>query len=306
MGDRTPLVSVIIPTRNRAALLPRALGSVFAQTYDKLECIVVDDNSEDETQKILAGYADPRLVVLKHETNLFASAARNTGIAHASGEFIAFLDDDDAWLPKKLERQVPLLLRSPEAVGMVYCWMDYFDERGTLIRKHDPRLKGYVFPYILDAQRLGGCPTLLVRREVVDAVGGFDASLLRGNDGDFIRRVCREYEVDYVPETLVHVYVGHGHGRISTRLDRKGVLAAIRSLEIRLEKFKNDFKDYPREHANILARIGYYHCLLPDCGAALKSFFNALRLCPWSPTVFHHVRKGARRCFPPFRDKSHE
>jgi len=276
-----PLVSVIIPTRNRANLLSRALGSVFAQTYDKLECIVVDDGSEDETQEILAAYTDPRLVVLKHKTNRYASAARNTGIAQSSGEFIAFLDDDDAWLPKKLERQVPLLSRSPEAVGMVYCWMDYFDERGALIKRHDPRLKGYVFPYILDAQRLGGCPTLLVRREVVAAVGGFDESLLRGNDGDFVRRVCREYEVDFVPEVLVRVYIGHGSQRISA-CDDKGIRNHINAQITRLEKFADAFRKHPKEKANIYIDISLYYSRLRDLRKAMVFWWKAFKTSPLS------------------------
>ena len=297
MDQKPPLVSVIVPTRNRANLVARAIQSVLDQTYRHIECIIVDDGSSDETRQVVEEFTDERLVYLRHETQRHASAARNTGIAYSRGELIAFLDDDDEWISRKLEKQVELLLSLHEKVGMVYCWMDYFDQKGNLIKEHHPKFKGYVFHDVLYVQRLGGCPTLLVRRDVVEKVGGFDETLPRGNDGDFIRRVCRQYEVDYVPESLVKVYVGHGKGRISTRLDRKGIIVAIRSLETRLAKFKGELKHYPRELANILARTGYFYSLLPDYGGSLRLFLKAIRRYPASPTVYSFLKKSARRYF---------
>lgn len=297
MATNKPLVSVIIPTYNRSDLLLRAIRSVLEQTYKNVECIVVDDASIDNTEVVVRQFTDDRLIYLRHETNRHASAARNTGIAYAKGDLIAFLDDDDEWMSRKLEKQVELLLSLHEKVGMVYCWMDYFDQKGNLIKEHHPKLKGYVFHDVLYVQRLGGCPTLLVRRDVVEKVGGFDETLPRGNDGDFIRRVCRQYEVDYVPESLVKVYVGHGKGRISTRLDREGIIVAIRSLETRLVKFKGELKHYPREHANILARKGYFYSLLPDYGGSLRLFLKAIRLYPASPIVYSFFKKSVRRYF---------
>ena len=121
----SPLVSVIIPTHNRADLVPLAIQSVLQQTYTNLECIVVDDASTDNTEETVRTIIDERIIYLRHENNKHASAARNTGIKYARGEFIAFLDDDDEWLPTKLEKQVPFLLNLHEKVGMIYCWMDY-------------------------------------------------------------------------------------------------------------------------------------------------------------------------------------
>jgi glycosyltransferase involved in cell wall biosynthesis len=271
------LISVIIPTHNRADLLPRAIGSVLSQSYKNLECIVVDDASADNGEAVVDQLDDDRLVYLRHETNRGASAARNTGIAQAKGEMIAFLDDDDEWLPSKLEKQVSLLKVAPPQVGMVYCWMDYYDH-GRLIKEHHPTYRGYVFPHVLDRQRIGGCPTLLVRRSVLDDVGGFDESLPRGNDGDFIRRVCRKYHVDLVPEVLVNVYVGHTDRITST--SESGLLNRIKGGKNKLEKFASELDHYPQAHANILGQLAVTYQKLGEYGKAWTNFRKALQIAP--------------------------
>ena len=133
MFQEFPLVSVIIPTRNRVEMLCRAVNSVLSQTFDNLECIVVDDESHDNTEKVINSFEDDRLKYFRHEKNKGASAARNTGIRQSKGGLIAFLDDDDEWIATKLEKQVPLLKGLPERFGMVYCWMDYYDANNKLV-----------------------------------------------------------------------------------------------------------------------------------------------------------------------------
>src|SRR5262245_21923057 len=109
-----PLVSVIVPTRDRPTLLARALASIDAQTFCAGEIIVVDDGSQNPPHEVIAGFPSVRLIVLPRRGG--AAAARNVGIRASRGEFVAFLDDDDAWLPSKLERQVELLAASPPDV----------------------------------------------------------------------------------------------------------------------------------------------------------------------------------------------
>src|SRR5260370_40369290 len=110
----TPLVSVIIPTYNRAALVCQTIDNVFQQTYRNFEIILVDDGSTDETQARLRQYGDRIRVIT--QTNAGAAVARNRGIAAAHGEIIAFQDSDDLWQPTKLERQVPLLQETNTSV----------------------------------------------------------------------------------------------------------------------------------------------------------------------------------------------
>jgi glycosyltransferase involved in cell wall biosynthesis len=257
-----------------------------------IECIVVDDGSTDNTPAALANIDDPRLVRLRHESPRHASAARNTGIAAARGEFIAFLDDDDEWLPEKLAKQLALLRAHPAQCGFVYCWMDYY-RGGERVSQHHPTLRGNIFQYVLDNQPIGNSSTLLVRRAVVERVGGFDESLPRGNDGDFIRRICRHYSVDVVPEVLVKAYIAHGYARI-TGVDSAAIRNAIRSQEVKLEKFQEDLQRYPRQRANILALIGYDYARLSEWSSSIRYLWRALLTHPLSLTTHRYVFKTAK------------
>jgi len=289
---RKPLVSVIIPTHNRADMLCRAVDSVLKQTLTDFELIIVDDGSTDDTCRRIEAHTDPRIRYIRHQLGKGASAARNTGIRHAHGNYIAFLDDDDEWLPTKLEKQVAMLEQAPEQVRLVYCWMDYY-ENGRLVRRHHPTLRGYVFDQVLDEQRLGGCPTLLVRREVVEDIGGFDESLPRGNDGDFIRRICREYEVDFVPEVLVKVYTGHGREQI-TRYDEQGVRNAIKGQTAKLIKFRDELHKYPKQTAAIYSIIAHHYSQLGDWRNCMAFYLRALRTCPFSAKLYVRLLRDLR------------
>ena len=117
MNGKTPKVSVIIPTYNRAHLVGRAIRSVLNQTYQDFEIIVVDDGSTDNTEEVVKSFNDPRIRYIRHEKNRGGSAACNTGIRAARGEYIAFQDSDDEWLPEKLEKQMQVFENTPTGVG---------------------------------------------------------------------------------------------------------------------------------------------------------------------------------------------
>lgn len=287
-----PLVSVIIPTHNRVELLCRAVGSVLGQTYRNLECIVVDDCSTDDTAARLQeiGEYDGRLRLLRHDRNRRASAARNTGLRSAQGPLIAFLDDDDVWLPKKLEKQVDLLMTVPDSVGLIYCWMDYL--RGAeSVDTRRPVLRGRIFEQVLVSQPLGNCSTLLVRREAVNRVGGFDEGLPRGNDGDFIRRVAQHYDVDVLPEVLVHCHVEHdGHPRI-TSTSREGRLESARGHEAKLVKFNSILQARSDLRAALLAKIGREYAAAGDLRRACSHLAAAWWARPSDPRI---LKEAAR------------
>lgn len=287
------MISVVIPTRNRAGLVCRAVRSVLSQSHRNLECIVVDDASDDGTAAKIEALGDPRLKVVVHDSPRHASAARNTGIAVASGTYIAFLDDDDEWLPTKLARQLDLLRSLPEPVGMVYCWVEYLDNVSGRVTRYAPTLTGNVFPEVFDRQRIGPCSSLMVRRDVLEVVGGFDDQLPRGNDGDFIRRVCRQYEVDYVPEILVRMHTGHGYERI-TRSDEEGLSNAVQSELIKLRKFSAEAAAYPKRTARILAKAASASIRLGRVREGWALYRRALVLAPWSLTVYRQVGLGLR------------
>jgi glycosyltransferase involved in cell wall biosynthesis len=286
-----PLVTVVLPTYERADLVERAIDSVLAQTFPNFELVVVDDASGDETPAVVRGYDDNRVEYIRHEVNRHVSAARNTGIARAKGRYVAFLDDDDEWLPTKLEKQVVLLEEAPEHIGLAYCWMDYVDG-DEVIEEYRPTLRGEIFEQTLAGQPIGSCSTLLVRASVIDEVGGFDEDLPRGNDGDFIRRVCREYHVDYVPEVLVRYRTGHGEKRI-TREDREGIENAIRANRAKLDKFEDDLRRYPSARAAVLSTLGWRYGQLGDWRASLGYFARAARADPTERELYLNAARTA-------------
>jgi glycosyltransferase involved in cell wall biosynthesis len=270
-----PTVSVIIPTCNRAEMLRRAITSVLAQTWKDFEVIVVSDGSTDHTEKAVEAFNDSRISFLKHETSRGASAARNTGMRLAKGKYIAFLDDDDEWTINKLEVQMPIIENSSPETGLVYAWMEYF-HNGKSLNVCAPTLRGNVFVEMLDRQAIGGCPTIIIKREVINKVGYFDEELPRGNDGDFIRRIAKHFEVDYVSEILCKVHIGH--------LDRIGVNSKeslrnhIKSAMTRLSKFQEDFKPYPEAESTILYDMIRAYIKLNESKSALRCALRIISL----------------------------
>ncbi len=142
--------SIIIPTYNRAHILPRTIASVLAQTYSNWECIIVDDGSTDNTKELIASYTDPRVTYI-YQTNAERSAARNNGISHAVGEYICFLDSDDEYLPEHLEvleREIKII-NSP--IKGMYFTNAVFSQFGTIWKPEFPRLRtGFSLDYMLD------------------------------------------------------------------------------------------------------------------------------------------------------------
>jgi glycosyltransferase involved in cell wall biosynthesis len=207
--NTVPKVSVIIPTFNRAQILGRAIASVLGQTFVDLELIVVDDGSSDETAALIQNFADVRLRYLQQLQNLGVSAARNRGIAEARGEWLAFLDSDDLWLPQKLERQFAAL-QGVDCVA-TYCGLLRFDGQ-TETR----------IPYRADTVNSGAQPwpsllmdglwysqTWLLPRRVMIAAGLFDERMSIWEDWDLFLRIALQGPIHHLPEVLVHSMVSH-------------------------------------------------------------------------------------------------
>ncbi|HMJ08789.1 MAG TPA: glycosyltransferase [Pyrinomonadaceae bacterium] len=212
----TPKVSVIIPNYNYDKYISKAIDSVLAQTYTNIEIIVVDDGSIDNSLSVLEKYGD-QITVLKQQ-NQGVSPARNAGVAHSSGEYLAFLDADDIWLPEKLERQMERFLGSPE-VGLVHCSMTFIDGDGNPSGNATNGIEGRVAEKILLFEGvgiIGAGSTGLVSRKAFDEVGGFDPMQTTAADWDFSYQVATKYEIAFVPDELV-LYRKHGsnmHGNI--------------------------------------------------------------------------------------------
>lgn len=213
-GRTAPLVSAVIPTYNYGRFVARAVESVLRQTWQPLECVVVDDGSTDDTADILRQF-DGRITVVR-QRNAGLAAARNAGIEAATGSFIAFLDADDEWHAAKIEAQVALMLRCPD-VGAVGCGRLHLDAAGNVLEEiagipqHDSRdavLRGIA----LRRFWIGGSGSgAMVRRSVFEAVGLFDTQLTAAEDWDMWLRIAAACDIDNVPEILTSIY-RHGTG----------------------------------------------------------------------------------------------
>lgn len=196
-----PLISVVVPTYNRADLLRRAVESILAQTYDAFEVLIVDDASTDETESVVATVQDPRVRYIRQPQNRGVAAARNRGMREARGGLIAFLDSDDEWTPSKLEEQVRLIRRRPNRVGLFYTGVLTYGAGGDQILNR-PARRGAVLSEILHRNLVHSTCSVIIRREVVEAVGFFDESLPAIEDFDYWTRVARLFEFDVSPEPL--------------------------------------------------------------------------------------------------------
>jgi hypothetical protein len=202
-------VSVVIPAFNRAGTVARAVRSALAQTHRDLEVIVVDDASTDATRAAVAAIRDPRVRCLRHGENRGGSAARNTGIAAATGEYVAFLDSDDEWDPPKIERQLAALATRDQADWAgAYCGHRFVSGERTFV--HSPALEGR-FPreLLLMAVPVAGGSTLLVTTAAARELGGFDAGFRRHQDFEFLLRFFGRHRLCAVPEPLATVHGVH-------------------------------------------------------------------------------------------------
>jgi hypothetical protein len=197
-----PAFSVVICTYNRAGMLPGSVGSVLDQTFGDFEVVVVDDGSTDNTREVLRTWTDPRLrYVYRHNGGY--CAARNTGVANAKGEFVTFLDDDDAALPCWLEK-LHRVVRTTDC-ALVFCGATYVDEHGRVTATFLPQRLGPVFE---DKRGLFLPGTFALRRDVYDAAGGFTDGLQCSENTEFKLRLlplCKtnHWPIQAIDEPLV-------------------------------------------------------------------------------------------------------
>ncbi|NCU33542.1 MAG: glycosyltransferase family 2 protein, partial [Candidatus Moranbacteria bacterium] len=201
-NNKSPLVSVIIPTYNREKAVVRAVQSVLNQTFQDFEIIVIDDCSKDQTESAIRKIGDPRIQLIKHERNQGGSVARNTGVHASRGEFIAFLDSDDEWLSHKLEYQLTLLRQSTKSLGVVYSGFYYVDSENVQYSQFKPFLKGDVYFGLLQGNSVMTLSTIVIRRFYWDKTQGFDPLLPSCQDWDLYLQLAKLCEFDFVEEPL--------------------------------------------------------------------------------------------------------
>lgn len=244
MGE---LVSVIVPAFNAAAFVAEALDSALAQTYRKLEVVVVDDGSTDNTAEIVeaVSFRDSRVRLLRQK-NRGVSAARNLAVSQSRGTLLAPLDADDLWHPEKIAKQVAAMQAGGPRVGMVYAWSSLIDESGRVLLRdgHVALHEGNVFPFLVSYNFIGNGSSPLLRRDYVLDVGGYDTTLrARGGECEDLMLylgIAERYDVLLVPALLVGYRVSSTN--LSSNVDRMK-----RGHELVLETIRSRHLDLPEQ-----------------------------------------------------------
>lgn len=200
----TEPVSIILPTYNRAHRVGKAIESVLTQTYTDFELLVIDDGSTDETEQVVTRYMDKRVHYYRMAENGGQSKARNCGMQMAQYDYLAFEDSDDLWRPEKLKVQMETMQGAEQDVGMVYHKFRYDlgEGRGMVLPDEKiplERKSGNIYEQLL-WDNMVGMPTMLLKKECVNVVGGLDESLKCLEDYDFALRIAQKYKAIFINE----------------------------------------------------------------------------------------------------------
>ncbi len=266
-----PLITVVTLTRNRANLLKRAIGTVLSQSYKNIEYIIVDGASTDNTEEVVKSFADDRIKYIKQSENIL-SEAQELFIKNSNGDYFAFLDDDDEYLTDKLLKEYEAIKDTDEKVGLVYCWMDYYDSStNKLIKEYHPNLSGNVYYDQIERQSIGGTPTLLIKREAFIKSGGWNMKLKFTCDWEMLTSFSRLFDVVCLPEVLVKVNVNHGFQRQTEfSLAREKYFNIIDLHLYYLKEFSDGFSKYPHKRFSHFSSIARCYSYLNDFGNFIK------------------------------------
>jgi glycosyltransferase involved in cell wall biosynthesis len=197
-----PTISVVIPAYNAERTVLETIESVQQQAFSDFEIIVINDGSTDGTLKLLQSIQDERLKIFSYE-NGGLPVARNRGISHATGEFIAFLDADDLWTPDKLELQLAALQQHPEA-GVAYSWTYFkYDKEEYSYADESSFFEGNVYPDLLVRNFLHNGSNPLIRRQAIESVGFFEPTLKSCEDWDYYLRLAAKWHFALVPKSQI-------------------------------------------------------------------------------------------------------
>jgi glycosyltransferase involved in cell wall biosynthesis len=314
-----PLVSVIIPTYNRASFLTHAIESVLRQTYKNIEIIVVDDGSTDNTKVVIDSFKG-KVQYIFTENNKGPAHARNTGMKAANGKYIAFLDSDDEYLPFKLECQVTFLEEHPD-LGMVfsefsavgknsyfseyelrsYWWQywqrwqydDIFPLKGEFsvdsYNKPIPFHVGNILHYVLLGPLIFPV-TILFPKKIIEIVGFQNEDYRMAEDYEFTTRICKYYKVGFIN---IPTYMHHYHdGQLITPLNKKiktkeDILVAIETSKVYLNTLLNEI------HAN----AEYYNCYKKDLDKRLADLYKTIGVCWLEYGAINEARKYFKQSY---------
>ncbi|MFI5000688.1 MAG: glycosyltransferase family 2 protein [Reyranellales bacterium] len=239
MSQDEDTVGVVVPMFNSERTIAATLQSICGQTHRKLDIVVVDDGSTDDSAKVVKAWCErDRRVRLVRQSNRGVAAARNAGVASTDAALLAFIDADDLWAPSKIEFQLKTLQEGGPAVGLVYCWYATIDQDNRVVSFGPQQLdEGRVLRQLCAVNLIGNGSSVLVRRTAFDAAGGYGKGVDGAEDYLICLRIAEHAEFRVAPRYLV----GYRRtpGSISTKL-----MSMFRSTEIVLSEYRTRFPDY--------------------------------------------------------------
>lgn len=272
-------VSVIITTYKRPPyMVERAVRSVMNQTYQDFDIWVIDDSPSDfpdriKVERMLEKLNSEKIHYIKHVNNMGACVARNTGISHSNGKYIAFLDDDDAWHQNKLSMQIAKIKSGD--YGLVYCRTHVINE----VKKTDyypPKNgeEGMIFDKLILSNIIGSTSFALIKRECFDAVGMFDVRMPASQDLEMWLRIAQKYKVGFVDEPLVDYYIHEGES-ITGNYSKK-----LTAIEMLLKKYKTYFDEHPYERSIRYLKAAPYYAVCNKYKKALRYYCGGVIAAP--------------------------
>lgn len=282
-ADLEEKVSVILPVYNRGGSVVAAINSVLSQSYANMELIVVDDCSKEDIKVLVEGVGDPRIRYIRRDKNGGAGAARNTGLQYATGEFIAFQDSDDLWLPGKLKRQMDILAAAPDHVGVVtggkivYGRDNHFRYGPALVAYSPPpagllRLDEDQLAHLLRDNRISVQNTLF-KRAAVPFASWFDTCARANEDWEFAIRLSQHTTIVEDPEPVVLGFVSHDSISRSGRRETIGVLRILR-------KNKSLLQGRKRERSRLMINVARHLWSARKPRSAFRFLIAGLRADP--------------------------
>lgn len=294
MLNSLPKVSVVIPTHDRPELLKKAVQSVLSQTYQDFEIIVIDDGIKNRAEDVIKNFNESRIKYIQHDSEKGGSVSRNTGIKASSGQYIAFLDDDDQWVPNKLEKQMEVFEKTGPDVGFCFSAVTNIYTDHQEISRVPEGIADY-FQVTLANFKGFLTVTLIVKKEVFDRVGYFDESLPSHQDIDLAIRIAKSFKGLGINEPLVDVNMTP-HEQVGRSLEKK-----IAGREIILKKHSSEMpRSVLAQHyfnLGLLYRTaGQYKNAKQNFGKALKNNFSLRYLAHyWSMMAGGRMYRSLRR-----------
>ncbi len=284
-----PRVSVVIPTHNRPHLISRSIKSVLAQTYNDFEIIIVDDGIEKRSQEIIDGFGDQRIRYIQNEKSVGGAVSRNIGIKESRGEFIAFLDDDDEWLPEKLAKQVKAFDSCDDSVVLVFCGLSKYNKRGELLEVKVSDENGVVWPFKKTLYRgYIWTSTIMLRKKNTEQGIIFDETLKKNQEWDLQLRLLKVGKFYAIKESLVKLNI----------LDEDEHMGGMQNIDtitsyfkIFINKHYVDYKKNKKALAFCYLRLANLYKKNNQFTEARKYLFKSWLVTPWNLFYFYYAMK---------------